>query len=48
MLPSGNDASVALAIWAGSLLLSKEGEIIKKEEMQLESNTFVGKVQKIA
>lgn len=26
MLPSGNDASLAIAVWGGRLLLRKEGE----------------------
>ena len=48
MLPSGNDASVALAIWAGSLLLCKEGETIKREEFSMEANSFGHKIHKIA
>lgn len=32
MLPSGNDASVALATWAGSKLLEEASEIVSKAE----------------
>jgi hypothetical protein len=35
MLPSGNDASLALAIWGGKLLINKNKESTAKEMGQI-------------
>lgn len=40
MLPSGNDASLAIAVWGGKILMDKD---IKKEEISLaNTSTNIG------
>ena len=48
MLPSGNDASVALAVWGGKLLITKEKKSVNTHKKKDFYNRFIEEMNKLA
>ena len=48
MLPSGNDASVAIAVWGGKLLLAKEKSVIDTHKKKDFYNRFIQEMNIVA